>query len=353
MLLEILESCWNILAEASPYLLFGFFAAGLLKGLIPDALVARHLGGSSKRSVIKASLFGIPLPLCSCGVIPAAIGLRRQGAGRGASAAFLVSTPESGVDSIAITYALLDPVMTILRPVAAFATATVTGLLINLLPEEPAIAIEEVSPSVPDEASIAGKSSALQRMREGLGYAFGELLKDIGGWLLVGVVIAGLIGYLVPDDFFVFLQGHSFLSMLAMLVIGIPIYICASASTPVAAALILKGISPGAALVFLLAGPATNAATLTLIGRFWGRATTMVYLASIAICSLALGALTDLLYAYSGWDIVGQIQAVVEHGPSLFENLSAVLVLILWGINFIPGRNTSDSCCDCSDEKDT
>lgn len=345
--LEILQSCWNILAEASPYILFGFFAAGILKGLIPDSLVAKHLGGNSKRSVIKASLFGIPLPLCSCGVIPAAIGLRRQGAGRGASAAFLVSTPESGVDSIAITYALLDPVMTVLRPISAFVTATITGLVINMLPEESAIVIEAESPITPVEDRVDAKPKMLQRMREGIGYAFGELLKDIGGWLLVGVAIAGLIGYLVPDDFFTFLQGHNFLSMLAMLVIGIPLYICASASTPVAAALILKGISPGAALVFLLAGPATNAATLTLIGRFWGRATTIVYLLSIAICSLALGALTDLLYTFAGWDIVGQIQAVVEHGPSLFDNLAAVLVLVLWGINFLPSRKKTDSCCDC------
>ena len=345
ILLEVLESCWNILAEASPYILFGFFAAGILKGLIPDSLVAKHLGGSSKRSVIKASLFGIPLPLCSCGVIPAAIGLRRQGAGRGASAAFLVSTPESGVDSIAITYALLDPVMTVLRPVAAFVTATVTGLLINLLPEAPAIVIETEPLPTPLEESAGDNPSMLQRMREGLGYAFGELLKDIGGWLLVGVAIAGLISFLVPDDFFTFLQGHNFISMLAMLIIGIPLYICASASTPVAAALILKGISPGAALVFLLAGPATNAATLTLVGRFWGRATTIVYLSSIALCSLALGALTDLLYDFAGWDIAAQIQTVVELGPSLFDNLSAVLVLVLWGINFLPSKKKADSCC--------
>ena len=131
------------------------------------------------------------------------------------------------------------------------------------------------------------------------------------------------------------------------------LYICASASTPVAAALILKGISPGAALVFLLAGPATNAATLTLVGRFWGRATTLVYLASIAVCSLTLGAMTDLLYSFAGWDIVGQIQAVVEHEPSLFANLAAVLVLVLWGINFLPSRRKVDNCCDCSAEKDT
>ena len=353
ILLEILEACWNILAEASPYILFGFLAAGILKGLIHDSLVARHLGGNSKRSVIKASLFGIPLPLCSCGVIPAAIGLRRQGAGRGASAAFLVSTPESGVDSIAITYALLDPVMTVLRPVAAFITATVTGLLINLLPDEPAVALEAGEDESPVEEIPVESQGIWQRIGDGLSYAFGGLLKDIGGWLLVGVAIAGLIGFLVPDDLFVFLQGHNFLSMLAMLLIGIPIYICASASTPIAAALILKGISPGAALVFLLAGPATNAATLTLVGRFWGRAATTVYLISIAVCSLALGGLTDLLYGFAGWDIVGQIQEVIEHGPSLFDNVAAVFLLVLWGKNFLPNRHGSVDDCSCSDEKDT
>ena len=316
-------------------------------------MVARHLGGNSKLSVVKASLFGIPLPLCSCGVIPAAIGLRRQGAGRGASAAFLVSTPESGVDSIAITYALLDPVMTVLRPVAAFITATVTGLLINLLPDEPAVALEAGAGESPVEEIPVENQGLWQRISDGLSYAFGGLLKDIGGWLLVGVAIAGLIGFLVPDDLFVFLQGHNFLSMLAMLLIGIPIYICASASTPIAAALILKGISPGAALVFLLAGPATNAATLTLVGRFWGRAATTVYLFSIAVCSLALGGLTDLLYGFAGWDIVGQIQEVVEHEPSLFDNVAAIFLLGLWGKNFLPNRHGSVDDCSCSAEKDT
>src|SRR5210317_379155 len=133
---QLFMETWHIFTDAAPYVIFGFLAAGLIKAVLPEALVARHLGGRSTASVLKAALFGIPLPLCSCGVIPAAIGLRKQGAGRGASAAFLVSTPESGVDSIAITWALLDPVMTVVRPVAAFITGTLTGILISLLPEE-------------------------------------------------------------------------------------------------------------------------------------------------------------------------------------------------------------------------
>jgi uncharacterized membrane protein YraQ (UPF0718 family) len=132
----IVLECWGIFVESAPFVLFGFLAAGLLKGLLPEDLVSRHLGRNSAGSVIKASLFGIPLPLCSCGVIPAAVELRKQGASKGASAAFLVSVPETGVDSIAITWALLDPIMTVVRPLAAFITATVTGLLINRLPDD-------------------------------------------------------------------------------------------------------------------------------------------------------------------------------------------------------------------------
>jgi len=149
LFLNILGECWGILVESAPYVLFGFFAAGVLKAYLPEKAVSRHLGGSNVLSVLKASLFGIPLPLCSCGVIPAAIELRKQGASKGSSAAFLVSVPETGVDSIAITWALLDPVMTIVRPVASFFTATVTGLCMNRLPED-------MEPSATEEAKEPG-----------------------------------------------------------------------------------------------------------------------------------------------------------------------------------------------------
>lgn len=147
--LNIARECWNILVESAPYVLFGFFAAGVLKAYLPAKAVARHLGGSTVLAVLKASLFGIPLPLCSCGVIPAAIELRKQGASKGAAAAFLVSVPETGVDSIAITWALLDPVMTVVRPIAAFFTAVVTGLCMNRLPED-------IEPSSAEEAKEPG-----------------------------------------------------------------------------------------------------------------------------------------------------------------------------------------------------
>lgn len=339
---------WQIFTDAAPYVIFGFLAAGLIKAILPEEAVAKHLGGRSTSAVLKASLLGIPLPLCSCGVIPAAISLRKQGAGRGASAAFLVSTPESGVDSIAITWALLDPVMTIVRPIAAFITGTLTGILINLLPEEETELDAEPKScgcSEPCKTSeFAAKEPLLKRMIAGVRYAFGELLKDIGSWLLLGVLIAGVVATLVPDGFFALLFEHQAASLVVMLLVSIPLYMCASASTPIAAALVLKGLSPGAALVFLLAGPATNAATLTIVARFWGRKATAVYLAVIACCSLVLGWLLNEFYAWAGIDISQWVTSTEEHGTSAWNSLAAVVLLGLILRAYWLGRQSSGCC---------
>jgi len=331
LLIQYLAATMPLLVEAAAYVLGGFFAAGLVRALLPDELVARHLGGNSAGAVVKASLLGIPLPLCSCGVIPAAIGLRRQGAGRGPTAAFLVSTPETGVDSIAITWALLDPLMTLLRPLAAFVTATVTGLLINRLPDEAPVEASAVPACGCGTACTAPPARAAleSRLRDGLRYAFTELLGDIGGWLLLGIAIAGLLTVLVPPQLLAPLFEQRALSLVIMLLVGIPLYICASASTPIAAALVLKGLSPGAALVFLLAGPATNAATITVVARFWGRRATLVYLASIAVCALALGWLTDQLYLWSGLDISRWVDSAVEVESAWWEHGAALLLVLL------------------------
>jgi len=345
---QLAVETWHIFTDAAPYVIFGFLAAGLIKAIIPEDAVARHLGGRSTTAVIKASLLGIPLPLCSCGVIPAAISLRKQGAGRGPSAAFLVSTPESGVDSIAITWALLDPVMTIVRPVAAFITGTLTGVLINLLPEEKTELDTEptscgCSDACPD-TGLATKEPLTKRMMSGVRYAFGELLKDIGSWLLLGVLIAGLVTTLIPDGFFEMLFEYQAASLLVMLLVSIPLYMCASASTPIAAALVLKGLSPGAALVFLLAGPATNAATLTVVARFWGRQATMVYLAVIAFCSLVLGWLVNEFYAWAGLDISQWVTPAAGEAPSGWNTLAAVVLLGLILRAFWLSRQSAGCC---------
>jgi uncharacterized membrane protein YraQ (UPF0718 family) len=342
----ILAESWKLLNEAAPYVLFGFFAAGLLKAFVSEDFVASHLGRSTFGSVVKASLFGIPLPLCSCGVIPAAVGLRKHGASRGASAAFLISTPETGIDSIAITWALLDPVMTVMRPLAAFITATLTGLFINLLPAEPPMA--PVSAPAVDQLtcsdSCCGHAPAepalgpFRRMRAGLQFSFGDLLGDIGKWFLLGILISGTIAFFVPEDFFSRYLGSEALSLLAMLAIGIPLYICASASTPIAAALVLKGLSPGAALVFLLAGPATNAATLTVIGKFLGKRVTAIYLATIAACSLVLGWMVNRLYSFMDLSIARWVSRSVEEAVSPLTVICSILLLILIGRSLLPGR---------------
>jgi uncharacterized membrane protein YraQ (UPF0718 family) len=345
---QLVVETWHIFTDAAPYVIFGFLAAGLIKAVIPEDAVARHLGGRSTLAVVKASLFGIPLPLCSCGVIPAAIGLRKQGAGRGASAAFLVSTPESGVDSIAITWALLDPVMTIVRPIAAFITGTLTGILINLLPEEET----ELETESKDcgchetccDSEMPAKAPLIKRMMAGLHYAFGELLKDIGGWLLLGVLVAGLVATLIPDGFFEMLFEYQAASLFLMLLVGIPLYMCASASTPIAAALVLKGLSPGAALVFLLAGPATNAATLTVVARFWGRRATVVYLSVIASCSLLIGWLVNEFYAWAELDISRWVTPAEGHAASGWHTLAAVILLALILRAFWASRQAV-SCC--------
>ena len=334
----ILES-WGILVESAPYVFFGFFAAGLLKAYLPEHLVAKHLGEDDAVSVLKASLFGIPLPLCSCGVIPAAIELRKQGASKGATAAFLVSVPETGVDSAAITWALLDPMMTIIRPITAFLTATLTGLLVNRIPESLPSAVEnriqEVSCCCQETTAVVSPPQPIkphqQRIWDGLAYAFGDLLGDIGKWLLIGIGAAGFIAYLVPGDFFIRYMNNEFLSLVIMLGVGIPLYICASASTPVAAALVLKGLSPGAALVFLLAGPATNAATMTIVARYFGKYALLVYLFSIAFCSLLFGWLTNRIYAWLDLDITQWVSASGHVGDAVFmQGLAVVLLLLIF-----------------------
>jgi len=350
-LIGIASECWQIFKEAAPFVLFGFFAAGLLKVLIPEKVIVKHLGGNGFQSVFKASLFGVPLPLCSCGVIPVAVGLRKQGASKGATASFLVSVPETGVDSVAITWALLDPLMTIIRPVSAFITALATGSLINLLPEQKVASKTETEDSCcsanPDMSTLSTqKKPVLHRLKDGVIYAFTDLLKDIGGWLLLGILIAGIISYFVPVDFVDRYLGGEYSSLLIMLIIGIPLYICASASTPIAAALVLKGLSPGAALVFLLAGPATNAATMTVIAKHLGKAATVVYVATIAICSLGFGWFVNRIYEWLSIDVLDWASHA-EHGTDSWLYLvsaCALIGLLLW--NYRPNGKTES--VDCS-----
>jgi hypothetical protein len=353
IVVHVLIESWRVLVEAAPYVLFGFFVAGLLKGFVPDSFMARHLGGRSFGAVLKAAVIGVPLPLCSCGVLPAALGLRRQGAGKGATTAFMISTPETGVDSMAVTYALIDPLMTVIRPVAASITAVVAGVLINAFPDDkaeprPLVGLSESSAActgcgcggscaAPPPPTFTGRFSA------GMRYAFGEMIEDIGRWLLVGVLVAGIISAAVPAEAMDRWVGTGLFSYLAMLVVALPLYVCATASTPIAASLLLKGLSPGAALVFLLAGPATNGATLTVMLKTLGKRAAGLYLASIVACSLILAWATDHLYAALGLDVRATISDVGELLPHWVGVAAAVLTLALVARSFLGGFPSGDS----------
>ena len=338
LLSTILES-WHLLEEASVYMLFGILVAGLMRVFINPSRVAYHLGRGRFASVFKAALLGIPIPLCSCGVLPAAASLRKQGANKGATTAFLISTPESGVDSIALTYALLDPVMTVARPAAAFAAASVAGLAENSLNRKEFDAPVSPDLSCPVDSCCDGLDCPpeihkahhgfSEKLKFGIRYAFKELWNDIAAWFLVGLLLAGLVTTLIPTEVLGRYLGGGLPSMLIMLAAGIPLYICATASTPIAAALILKGISPGAALVFLLAGPATNITSLTVLYGILGKKTTAIYLSAIAVMAVVAGLALDQVYAFLGISaqaVAGQAAEVV---PRWAQIAGAIVLLAL------------------------
>ena len=282
---------WNELVDLtiqmSPYLMLGFLFAGLLYAWFPNHKMAKYLGKNNSASVINAALLGVPLPLCSCGVIPTGVSFYKSGASKGASVAFLISTPQTGVDSILVTWSLLGLPMAILRPVIAFVSGVFGGLLTNLSVNRQ----NKISPPEPEiPVNYSGKKVGIIEM---LRYAFVEFLEDIVKWLVIGLLIAALLAVIIPDDFFLRYLKNDYLSMLLVLLVSVPLYVCATGSVPIAAVLMLKGLSPGAAIVFLMAGPATNAATILVIGNTMGRKTLLTYLTSIIFGAIFFGILVN------------------------------------------------------------
>lgn len=371
-LMTPLVEAGQLLLDASIYILFGLLISGLMHVFLSPYSVARHLGSGRLSSVFKAALIGIPLPLCSCGVLPAAVALKKQGANNGATTAFLISTPESGVDSLAISYALLDPIMTIVRPIAAFCMAVVAGISENLA--SPGGKVPHVTPDLrcPVDGCCSGIDCSpaehrnhhtfREKLRAGLRFAFTDVWHDMAGWFFIGILLAGVITALIPPHFFKTYLGGGLTAMLLMLAVGIPIYICATASTPIAAALILNGVSPGAALVFLLAGPATNIASLTVLVGVLGKRAAGIYLTTIAVCSVGLGLIVDQIYNAFGLSAQATIGQAAEIVPP-WAAWSATLVLLV--LSFRPLVNrlrrwsrthrgpNSPACRTCTSPSDT
>lgn len=335
-----LKGSWGIFRDAAAYILFGCLMGGLVYAFVRPERVARLLGRGKFKPVVTAALIGVPLPLCSCGVIPAALTLRRMGATRGATTAFLITTPETGVDSIAVTYALLDPIYTVFRPIAAFFTGVTAGVLEVLFgvgEDSPAgkrakqeeDACEHCTPTAAPATQEPVAQTLFQKFKTAFTYGLGDFLDDISGWLLIGFLVAGLILAVIPPEAIERTMGGGITGMLIVLVVSVPLYICASATTPMAAALLLKGASPGAALVLLLAGPATNTAGLILLSKFLGKRSVIIYLSSIVICSLGFGLLLNQIYVWMG---TSPVAAIGAHHAEPAGHFKTVCALILAGL---------------------
>ena len=273
-----------VTGEMSPYLLLGFLIAGILHVFVPQRFYTRYLSCDNKFSVLWAALLGIPLPLCSCGVIPTAIGLRNEKASKGAVASFLIATPQTGIDSILATFSVLGLGFAIIRPAAALVTGVCGGLLVNRL-------VKEDSGTGPMEGSCRVESG--NKVWRVLRYAYFDMIQDIGLRLVIGLLVAALIQVLVPDEFFLHFGSNPLLQMLVILVVAVPMYICSTGSIPVAAALIMKGLSPGAALVMLMAGPAVNLASILVVRKALGSRFTAIYLLVIVGFSILFGLLVN------------------------------------------------------------
>jgi hypothetical protein len=341
---NILRSTFTVFLEAAPYVVLGLLAGAVLYTFFPREKIEQHFGRKGIWPVIKASLIGIPLPLCSCGVLPTAMSLRDRGASRGATVSFLVSTPETGVDSIAVTYALINPAMTILRPVAAFISAAVAGLAVDAWGGREADAERghDTDCQVCGDHDCETDHAWTTRLRGSLRYIVNDFFPDIANWLLLGLVISGIVAALVPSDFLARVPVST--QLILAVAAGVPIYICASASTPIAAVLMAKGVSPGAALVFLLVGPATNLASLLVVGRRLGKRTAIIYLFSLVFVALLIGWLVNA--TMGGWNWVPRIANPELHEHyTLFNWLGASLLLLgflyTWWRQVRPRRETA------------
>ncbi|MDC0612392.1 SO_0444 family Cu/Zn efflux transporter [Vibrio sp.] len=332
--------------DAAFWLVFGLIIAGLLNSFINSENIGRHLQGSGIWPAIKAAILGTPLPLCSCGVIPAAVGLRRAGASKSATTAFLISTPETGVDSIAVSYALLGPFMTVIRPIAAICSAIAAAALVLLgeKTEKDSTASTTSSTSTTCTSSCGCHSSQkhehehnhlaqpegsfASRLWQGQKYAFTELLEDLSVWLIVGLVISAIVVALVPYDALADIsRGPG--AMIIMALIGVPMYICASASTPLAAGLMLAGVSPGAILVFLLAGPATNIATLGIVKKELGWHALVSYLVGVIAVAIGFGYLTNYLVDVWNINISSELASSDNLMPTSVAWIAAIFLAIV------------------------
>ncbi len=346
------EALWQLSIAMAPYILFGLIFAGILHELVPDSIVTKHLGKDNITSVVKSTVFGIPLPVCSCGVIPLATSIKKSGASKGATLSFLISTPITGVDSIMATYGIFGWIFTLYRALTSMIIAMVAGILTNIFDKDTATDSQSFKSATPAFATVAPKEastfSLFTAQEESCGtgtgacsseenkkfsfmaamkYAFVTLLGDIAKPLFWGLLLGALITVAIPDNLAEFLKEYTWLSYLVVIAIAVPMYVCATASLPIAAGLMLSGVSAGAAFVFLSAGPATNTVTIGVVKKMLGTKSLIIYLGSIIIGSILFGLGLDYIFDVSAIDPASLIHMDEEGG--IIATLSSI---ILWSL---------------------
>ena len=327
MVRDFFQSLYTLAIDMGFYMTIGLVLVGMLNIFIKKQWIAKHLGGTGIWPVIKASLLGVPLPLCSCGVVPTGLYLKDKGASDSSAVSFLISTPQTGADSIIATYGLMGPLFAWYRPLAAFVSGIVGGASIRLFNKKPATHPSKLP--VEDDESAPIKQRAVKSFK----YAFGEFVDDIAVHFIIGLAIAALIAVMIPADFIESIGLSSgILSMLIMIVIGAPMYICSTSSIPIAVMLMVKGLSPGAAFVFLFMGPFTNAASLILISKKFGRKNTVIYFLSAAVSAMAFGVVLDAVVNAAGveFSYLTARQAEMAYSPVQIVVAAVFLMLVLF-----------------------
>ncbi|SFV50161.1 Transporter [hydrothermal vent metagenome] len=345
---NFLSAVVNLSNAMAIYILFGLFIAGLLHELVPDTLVSKHLGKDSIGSVVKATIFGIPLPVCSCGVIPIATSIKKSGASNGATLSFLISTPITGADSILATYGMFGWIFTLYRVVTSMVISIIAGVLSNLFAKGDEIDEIEIKEECSSCCSSTACSNEEQKksnfsLLSGMKYAFITLLGDIASPLIIGLLIGALITVSIPSNLSEILVDNSWLSYIIVITIAVPMYVCATASLPIAAGLVLAGVSPGAAFVFLSAGPATNTVTIGVVKKMLGKTTLYIYLGSIIIGSILFGLGLD----YFTKDISIKDIVNIDESANFMAIASSVVLWIIVGYHMVKSylhRESVDSC---------
>jgi len=348
LLVRIFEETYRIVLDSGFFILLGFLLAGLLHELVDTARIGRALGGRSLGAILKAAIVGGPLPLCSCGVLPMAVALRKKGASREATVSFLISTPETSEEAILLTWGLLGPVMAIVRPVVGVVTAIVAGLVSLVAGGEDDRRATEAGeapggPPVPcapedgcgaTETPVVRGGTLRERAVRVFRYAFVTMVDELAFWMLLAFLATGILAGILPEDFFLRFLPWPLLTMVLMALVGLPMYVCASASTPVAAAMIAKGLDPGSALVLMLTGPATNASTIAVVARMFGRRFVAVYLGSIFGVAIGAGLLLNAVVGAGLVPAPGGPEAESGGVWAVVKFLSAFAFLALMAFSF-------------------